>query len=167
MTVVHALVLALALLALVCLPAVVAAMLYTDEFLDRQLRRVGERLDARRERRVINQLDRSMKSLARDIDLAKLDSENRPAIEQIAADLRRLGGQRLSVATRSRVWQSAVLQAYDDRLRLASRCLGVAEHLGDLEGVDLEIERVRVEGELQAAGLILPTAPADRWREQR
>jgi plasmid stability protein len=164
---VHAVVLALALLAVVCLPAVVAGMLYADEFLDRQLRRVAARLQARRQRRTINQLDRSMKSLARDIDLAKLDSENRPAIEQIAADLHRLGGQRLNLATRSQVWHSAVLQAYDDRLRLASRCLGVAEHLGDLEGVDLEIERIRVEGELQAAGLILPTAPADRRPEQR
>jgi hypothetical protein len=48
-----------------------------------------------------------------------------------------------------------VLRAYDDRLRLASQCLGVAEHLQELDGIDLEIERVRVEGVLQAAGLAL------------
>ena len=84
--------------------------------------------------------------------------DERPTIEQIAADLHRLGRQRLGVATRSQVWQTAVTRAYDEQLRLACQCLGVDEHLSGLNGVDLEIERLRVEGELLAAGLRLPTA---------
>jgi hypothetical protein len=48
-----------------------------------------------------------------------------------------------------------VVRAYDERLQMASRCLGVAEHLDGLEGVDRDIERVRVETELESAGLSL------------
>ena len=158
----QALTLALALLTVVCLPAIVARLLYVDEFFDERRRRMADRARAYRERRIIGQLDRSMTTPTRGINPAILDSQDCPAIERIAADLRRLGGQRLSVATRSRVWHSAVQQAYDDQLRLASRCLGIAEHLGDLDGVDLEIERVRVEGELQAAGLMVPAVAVDR-----
>lgn len=58
------------------------------------------------------------------------------------------------------VWHGAVVQAYDDRLRLACRALGITEHLAELSGVDQEIERVRVEGVLHAAGLALPAARA-------
>lgn len=162
----QAFVLALALLAVVCLPAVVAAIVCADELIDRVAWDFAERREVRRERRIINRLDRAVEadSLTRDVDLSEFDREDRASIEQIAADLRRIGGQRLGVATRSGVWHSAILQAYDERLRMACRCLGVTEHLADLEGVDLEIERVRVEGELQAAGLALPTGPADHRR---
>ena len=162
----HALVLALALLAVVCLPAAVVAILCADELIDRFASWFADRRETRRQRRAINRLDRTFEvdSLVREIDLTEFDRVGRPAIEQIAADLRRLGGQRLSIASRSRVWHSAVREAYDDRLRMASQCLGVVEHLSDLDGVDLEIERVRVEGELQAAGLVLPAATAERRR---
>ncbi|WP_433306438.1 hypothetical protein ACQP2F_20795 [Actinoplanes sp. CA-030573] len=40
---------------------------------------------------------------------------------------------------------AAVLRAYDARLQLACRHLGVEEHLGPLEGIDRELERLRVE----------------------
>ena len=46
-------------------------------------------------------------------------------------------------------------------LAQACRCLGLCEHLCDLHGVDLEIERLRVEGELQAAGLVLPSVTGE------
>ncbi|MEO3923968.1 hypothetical protein ABGB07_08920 [Micromonosporaceae bacterium B7E4] len=162
MAIVHAFALPLALLAVACLPVAVAALICADELIDRLARSFADRRDSRRSRRVIDRLDRSFEvdALAREVDLTEFDRVDHPAIERIAADLRRLGDQRLSIAGRSRLWQDAVLEAYDDRLRLASRCLGVAEHLGDLDGVDLEIERVRVEGELQAAGLILPSPHA-------
>lgn len=81
-----------------------------------------------------------------------------PPIEHVAADLRRLNRQRLGIATRSSVWFEAVQHAYDDRLRAACRALDVPEHLAVLEGVDLEIERVRVEGALLDAGLVLHAA---------
>ncbi|GIG90828.1 hypothetical protein [Plantactinospora endophytica] len=162
MAIVHAFALPLALLAVVGLPAVVAALIFADELADRCFHWFADRRDSRRFRRAINRLDRAFEvdAPAHEVGPADLDRVDHPAIERIAADLRRLGDQRLSVAGRSRMWQDAVLEAYDDRLRLASRCLGVAEHLGDLDGVDLEIERVRVEGELQAAGLILPSPHA-------
>lgn len=169
MAVVRALVLSLAILAVLCLPAVFALLLCADEIIDRAAWNIDERREARRQRRTISRLNRAVGPLSvpRDSDLAALERPDRPTIEQIAADLRRLGGQRLGLATRSIVWQTAVLRAYDDRLRMASRCLGVAEHLDQLDGVDLEIERVRVEGELHSAGLMLPTVRRERRREQR
>ncbi|GAA4437946.1 hypothetical protein [Phytohabitans houttuyneae] len=153
MAIVHAVVLALALVALVFLPCAVAFFICSDG----PVRHIRRRLGARRERLALHRLDRTLGQQA--ISLAELD-EHQPSIQQIAADLRRLDRQRLGIATHSKVWHAAVLLAYDDRLRLASRCLGVPEHLDQLDGVDLEIERVRVEGELEAAGLALrPGAP--------
>ncbi|MGN9905991.1 hypothetical protein ACTMTJ_00400 [Phytohabitans sp. LJ34] len=149
----HAVVLALALIALVCLPCLVALFICAEGTAGRVRRRVRDQ----RDRRDLHRLDRTLSQQS--ISLAELD-QHQPSIQQIAADLRRLDHQRLGIATRSKVWHAAVLLAYDDRLRLASRCLGVCEHLGQLDGVDLEIERVRVEGELEAAGLHLrSTAP--------
>jgi hypothetical protein len=79
-----------------------------------------------------------------------------PTIEQIATELRRLDRQRRSgPATESERWRAAVLRAYDERLRLCCHALGLTEHLEPLEGLDREIERVRVEGELQRSGLRL------------
>jgi len=83
-----------------------------------------------------------------------------PPIEQVAGDLRRLNRLRESVATRSRVWFVAVQEAYDEGLRTACAQLGIEEHLDELSGIDLEVERLRVEGELQRAGLVLRNASA-------
>jgi hypothetical protein len=167
--VVHALVLVLTLLALLCLPAFLAMILCADEILTGLSWRIAGWREAREQRRTIRRLDRAVGAVAlpADVDLPEDAPGNRPPIEQIAADLRRLGEQRLGVATRSLVWHTAVTRAYDDQLRLASRCLGVGQHLDSLDGVDLEIERVRVEGELAAAGLVLPSAAPERRREQR
>jgi hypothetical protein len=85
-----------------------------------------------------------------------------PPIEQVAGDLRRLNRLRESVATRSRVWFVAVQEAYDEGLCIACLQLGVEEHLSELAGVDLELERLRVEGELQRAGLVLRNAGAQQ-----
>jgi hypothetical protein len=81
-----------------------------------------------------------------------------PPLEQVAADLRRLSRQRVGIATRSPVWFTAVQRAYDDRLRVACGQLGIEEHLNELTGVDLDLERVRVEGALEMAGLALTDA---------
>jgi hypothetical protein len=90
----------------------------------------------------------------------------RPGIEQIAADLRRLHRQRSSGPTlESSAWLTAVQRAYDDRLCLACASLGVPQHIEALDGIDRDIERVRVEGALEAAGLSLRAAtqlPPDR-----
>ncbi|HLL69534.1 MAG TPA: hypothetical protein VK453_28015 [Micromonosporaceae bacterium] len=78
----------------------------------------------------------------------------RPPIAQVAADLRRLGRLRNGVATRSMVWFTAVRRAYDDRLGVACEQLEITQYLDELTGIDLDIERLRVEGELRAAGLV-------------
>ncbi|MER7279917.1 hypothetical protein ABT369_36315 [Dactylosporangium sp. NPDC000244] len=83
-----------------------------------------------------------------------------PPIEQVAGDLRRLNRLRESVAMRSRVWFVAVQEAYDEGLHVACAQLDVEEHLDELSGIDLEVERLRVEGELQRAGLVLRNASA-------
>jgi hypothetical protein len=160
--VVQALMLMLAIVATVCLPAVVALVLCAGGPAAAAVRRLAAVRAARQQRRLLGKLDRSVAGAAPGVNLSVLDGGDRPTIEQIAADLRRLHTQRLGVAGRSQVWQRAVGQAYDERLRLACACLGLAEHLCELEGVDLEIERLRVEGELQAAGLVLPSATGER-----
>ena len=78
------------------------------------------------------------------------------SIEQIAQELRRLNRQRRAGPTReSQRWLADVQRAYDERLCLACECLGLTEHLEPLEGMDRELERVRVESELQAAGVAI------------
>jgi hypothetical protein len=165
----HILVLAAALVVLLCLPCIVAVIICADELFDR----AAWTRRRRREDRALRRLDRSLDTAGQ---LTEPDRSNGtvpaprvaagPAIEQIAADLRRLDRQRHGgVTTGSATWLAAVLRAYDDRLTLASRCLGVSEHLHLLEGIDREIERVRVEGQLQAAGLALRSVahrPPDR-----
>jgi hypothetical protein len=145
----HIVVLSAALLTLLCLPCAVAVVVYADE---PALRRVLTR-DGRRELRALRHLDRAFATYDPVPALALLDA---PSIEQIAFDLRRLDRQRRTGPTReSERWMAAVLRAYDERLCLACRCLGLTEHLLPLEGMDRDIERVRVEGQLQAAGLAL------------
>lgn len=152
----HALFVALALVALACLPCVVAlAITSADECVERAGRVV---------RRVLRE---SRHRLAGRPGLhwlvpAEPPRPAGPPIERLAADLRRLGRQRLGIATRSPVWFTAVQRAYDDRLCQACRSLDIEQYLGELEGLDLEIERVRVEGELIAAGVVLAPTDADR-----
>lgn len=116
---------------------------------------------SRRQRRLLQKLDRVLSGTepppAAAIWLPRL---HQPTIERIAADLRRLNRQRLGVATWSLMWRKAILDAYDEQLRMASRCLGVVEYLSELDGVDRDIERLRVEGELQTAGLYLSEVSA-------
>jgi hypothetical protein len=144
--------------ALATLPCVVLLMISWSQLFDR----VGERMRGRRKRRSryasISWRDRRR--------LAKLDRTLHPAeelpveppgppIEKIAADLRRLRRQRTGIALRSPVWFSAIEKAYDDRIRWACQRLDIDSHLDELTGVDRDIERVRLEGELEAAGLSL------------
>ncbi|SCG58744.1 hypothetical protein GA0070213_106103 [Micromonospora humi] len=154
--------LALAILAVCCLPALFALIFCADEIIDRVACGWAEWRERRREGRTIARLDRAIEAeaLTRDIDLTEFEREGRRPLEQLAVDLRRLGGHRLAAADRSVVWHGAVIEAYDERLRAACHALGIAEHLTELDGVDREIERVRVEGLLHAAGLTLPAARA-------
>ncbi|GIE98316.1 hypothetical protein [Paractinoplanes rishiriensis] len=138
MGIVHIVVLTVALLTLLTLPCVVAAILGHDPLALRDWW-TG---------RALSRLDRHMVAVSVDLPA--------PSFEQIAYDLRRLGHQRYHGPNRQSVkWQSAVMSAYDLRLSLACQCLGLPEHLGPLEGMDRDLERMRLESQLQAAGLAL------------
>ena len=149
MSLTHIVALSAVLLTLLCLGCVAAAAVCADEFV---LRRFWSRR-GRRDLRALRRLDRALSADAPVPSLVTLDL---PSIEQIAYDLRRLDQQRRGGPTQqSEKWRAAVLRAYDRRLCLACQCLGLTEHLEPLEGMDRDLERLRVESELQAAGLAL------------
>nr|WP_232344232.1 hypothetical protein [Actinoplanes awajinensis] len=103
--------------------------------------------------RDLRRFDRDMQGV--DVTV-RMDELPPVPIEQLAYDLRRLDHQRRNGPMRySEKCLAAVMRAYDIRLQLACRCLGVPEHLQPLTGVDREIERLRVEDRLEAAGLAL------------
>lgn len=171
----HGVLLALALVALVLLPCLVALLVINvDRWPSRRrprrrrsrIRRITPQRSSWQERWLLIRLERA---LAREpaeqrLVLDAMSESSRPPIERIASDLRRLDRHRLGVATRNPIWHEAVRKAYDDRLRLACGCLGIQQHLTELDGLDLEIERVRVEGELRAAGLVFGAGDGERRR---
>jgi hypothetical protein len=192
--VVHALVVLAAVLAVACLPILLVLAINAEEAVERGLRAIRrgvrqwwqaphrmrrramrrqrrlQRLTERTERRSAHPPHWRLRRIAWALRHTPSSIPTKPAgppIEQVAADLRRLGQQRLGIATRSPVWFAAVQRAYDDRLQVACRELEVEEHLAELEGVDLEIERVRVEGALQAAGMALGGSEAGQQRDLR
>jgi hypothetical protein len=138
-------VLAAALTALLCLPCAMVVAVRSDDAAVRRRWRKRGRSEVR-----------ALRRLERDLPAAVAVEHAAPSIEQVAADLRRLDRQRhTGPTTGSEVWLAAVVRAYDDRLQVACRYLTVSQHLSALDGIDRDIERVRVEGELQAAGLEL------------
>ncbi|PRX47680.1 hypothetical protein B0I33_105260 [Prauserella shujinwangii] len=81
-----------------------------------------------------------------------------PPVERLAADLRRV---RHSLATlppnAPMVRRRATGEAYDALLAQACRAVGVAHRLDAVpEGIDRELERLRVEEALRGAGLAIP-----------
>jgi hypothetical protein len=144
----HVAVLGAAFVALLALPCAVALLRSLD---DAGMRRAWARRPVE-ETQALHELDRALQER----DHFPLDDIPAPALDEIARDLRRLDRQRRGgPACESERWLAAVQLAYDERLCLACRCLGVREQLGPLRGLDREIERLRVEGELQAAGVAL------------
>jgi hypothetical protein len=144
--------------AMACLPCLILMLISLDGLADR-FGRAFRRARGRwrraagftwRQRRRLAKLDRTFEPT----DATKVVVAW-PPIERIASDLRRLRRQRTSIALRSPVWFTAVEKAYDERLRLACERLIIDEHLDELAGVDRDIERVRLEGSLEAAGLQL------------
>ncbi|TWJ24419.1 hypothetical protein JD76_04569 [Micromonospora endolithica] len=159
--------LGLAVLAVLGLPVLLAAVCCADELLDRIACGVGGWRQRRHDRRTIADLDRAVdaETLTRGIDMSGFDRPDRRPLEQLAADLRRIGGRRRG--GRAVVWHDTARQAYDDRLRMACAALGFTEHLAELTGADREIERVRMEGLLHDAGLTLPAVRAEHPQRHR
>ncbi|BCJ52763.1 hypothetical protein Asp14428_42380 [Actinoplanes sp. NBRC 14428] len=146
MAISHIVVLVAALTALLCLPCAVAIVACADGL---PARRIWTR-SGRREIRALRCLDRR---LSIDGSIVALPD---PDLDELAAELRRLAHQRCTGPTvGSAVWLTAVQRAYDLRLLMASETLGVPHHLASLDGMDLDLERIRVEEKLRAAGLRL------------
>jgi len=143
----HIAVLGAALLVLLCLPCAVAALVGVDQLAVRRAWAHRRRRDAP----LLLRLDRQLSGEAiLPVPLTVV------CIEQIAADLRRLDRQRRSGPTTcSQRWLAEVVRAYDERLQMASRCLGVPERLAGLKGAERDVERERVEDALESAGLSL------------
>ena len=103
-------------------------------------------------------LGRRAQSDPADVGEAALDLRGRP-VEQLAADLRRL---RVAVANdqrRSATHQLANRVAYDQLLIQACQMLNVPHELGkNMAGPERDIERIRVEAELERAGMVLFSA---------
>lgn len=159
----HGLLVTLVLLALVCLPCVVAVLLTADAI----VYTMGSRMRRARLRWSEHRLA-VRAGLGRGLTGVLLPARVTPVgppIEQLAADLRRLGQQRTGLATRSPVWFTAVSAAYDSRLTVACQELEIPEHLLELTGLDREIERLRVEGMLRDAGLRLGGDDSQHRRE--
>jgi hypothetical protein len=142
----HVVVLTGALLALLCLPCVLMVV-------------SGNQLAIRRtEVRQLRRLDRAVHQ-APCIERIAAAQESLPPIERIAAELRRLNRQRTGGPTHeSERWLAAVHKAYDAWLWAACRRMDVTECLTRLEGDERDVERVRVERELEAAGLVFRPA---------
>ncbi|WFE45240.1 hypothetical protein [Verrucosispora sp. WMMD1129] len=159
MEVLRIVLLAVALAAVVFVPVLIALAVCTDEIVDRLTCRYSEWRQRRRDRCLVARLNEAADAgaVADRVDLDALDRAERRPLEQIAADLRCLRRDRAG-GSRPVVWHRDVLHAYDDRLRLACQALGITEHLAELSGLDRQLERVRVEAELDAAGLRLPAA---------
>jgi len=143
----HGVVLTTALAAVVC---ALAAVVRCDALAIR--RAWGRR--ARAVRPVLDRLDGGLRS---DRGLC---GPTPPPIERVTAELQRLHRQRTAVpAYGSEKWLIAVVQAYDEWLQVACGHMSITHHLPALDGIDRDIERLRVEGELIAAGLKLHTRP--------
>lgn len=80
-----------------------------------------------------------------------------PPVERLAADLRRVHrALRDLPAGVSNVRRRGVVRAYEDLLVQAARALGVEHRLTELPpGLEREVERLRIEVALQAAGLVI------------
>jgi hypothetical protein len=140
----HGVVFTTAATALVCLPLVVMVMRAPDLAVRRAW---GRR--ARADRPALRRLDRG--------HLTPRAVRPSPSLEQAAAELQRLARRRTLDATYgSAKWLDARVTAYDRWLAVACDHLGVPHHLFELDGMDLDLERLRVEEALAAAGLDLP-----------
>lgn len=126
---------------------------WSHDHAERQVRRARSRGN-RADWRALRRLDRTINQPPA---MDRLTVERRlPPVEQIAAELRRLNHQRHhGPSTESEKWSAAVATAYDAWLLAACRRLNITEHLTTLAGMDRDIERLRVEGQLETAGLVL------------
>ncbi len=174
-----ALPLTLGVIALIGMPAAIAAVICADEVVESLKHRAEAVRDSWHEQRTLDRLERALAPappagppwataarVASDVLVSARDSVTNfaatrlnaagiapawlpvpvPAgspdvpFEQVVAELRALPRSHAD---------------YDRALSATCRCLGIDEHLDEVGGLDLEIERLRVEGALADAGIFL------------
>jgi hypothetical protein len=128
----------LALLTLAMLPCLLVFLVFIDAFM----------------RTVHRQRNRIRREAAEKLD-AELEAAG-PPLERIAAEIHRLTRARRTCEPGTPRFVAAT-RAYDRRLGYACRALEIDEHMDGLDGVDLDLERLRVEGLLLEAGFVLDT----------
>jgi hypothetical protein len=84
-----------------------------------------------------------------------------PPLEKIATDLRRIAAARRETTLGSLGYTILTTQ-YDKQLANGCRALGLDHGLYDLCGLDLDLERVRVECALVDAGMVLTDADIEQ-----
>jgi hypothetical protein len=174
--------LTLGVIALVGMPAAIAAVICADEVVESVRQRADHVRSSWHEQRTLDRLERALAPAPPAgppwVAAAKVASE---ALNAAGQSVAAFAAQRLNAIGIAPAWLPAVpAQAgpamvpfeevaaklrdlpradarYDDALVAACLCLGVTHHLDELTGLDREIERLRVEGALIAAGLTLST----------
>jgi hypothetical protein len=138
--VLEALAILLALVALAMLPCLVVFLVFVDAFM----------------RTVHRQRRRIRREAAAAAELPAEPEPTGPPLERIAAEIHRLTRARRTCEAGTPRFIAAT-RAYDRRLTFACRALELDEHMSGLYGVDLDLERLRVEGLLLHAGFVLDT----------
>jgi hypothetical protein len=128
----------LALVALAMLPCLLVCLVFVDAFM----------------RTVHRQRNRIRREAAEKLE-AEMEAAG-PPLERIAAEIHRLTRARRTCESGTPRFIAAT-RAYDRRLEYACRALEIDEHLSALDGVDQDLERLRVEGLLLEAGFVLDT----------
>lgn len=175
--------LTLGVIALVGMPAAIAAIICADEMVDNVRQRAEQVRSSWQEQRTLDRLERALAPAPPAgppwVAVAKVASE---ALTSAGQTVAAFAAQRLNAVGIAPAWlpQPVAAQAgpapvpfeevvarlrdlpradarYDDALVAVCLCLGVTHHLPELTGLDREIERLRVEGALIDAGIILST----------
>ncbi|HCT75560.1 MAG TPA: hypothetical protein DGT23_02995 [Micromonosporaceae bacterium] len=174
----------LGVIALIGMPAAIAAVICADEVVESVRQRAEHVRDSWQEQRTLDRLERALAPappagpplvaaarVASDALSAARDSFAHYAVQRLNAagiapawlPVPAAGPAELTPSDLAFeqvvAWLHAVPRGhvdYDEALAAACRCLGVTEHLAEVDGIDLEIERLRVEGALTDAGLSLP-----------
>ncbi|MGH8875987.1 MAG: hypothetical protein ACRD0P_01370 [Stackebrandtia sp.] len=100
--------------------------------------------------------DRANKTVAK---LRHHSPAHRP-IEDTAARLRVLAAELAAIPRDAAARRAELTDRYDAVLREACATMDIPQYLSRLTGDDADVERLRVEGELEAAGLVLRGGPA-------
>jgi hypothetical protein len=168
----------LGVIALLGMPAAIAAVICADEVVDSMRQRAEHARESWHEQRALDRLERAFAPAPPAgppwANAARVASD---VLSSARESVALFAVQRLNAAGFAPAWLPvaavpaaelsfeevvAWLRAvprqdaeYDEALAAACRCLGISEHLGEVSGLDLEIERLRVEGALTDAGLHL------------